>query len=161
MSSDRSPNPLRPVDPFSPMDRYQGSSRGNRWLPPLLVAAVLVALAGVWWVDPAGWGLPLCSFYRLTGWYCPGCGVTRATHDLLHGHLLAALRNNAFWIGLMPVALYAAASEARRMAGGRPLPGDLARQAWFYWTVATLAIVFLALRNLPTFPFTLLAPGGL
>jgi len=138
----------------------KGSSRHNRWLPALLIAAALGALAAVWWVDPADWALPLCSFYRLTGWYCPGCGATRATHELLHGRVLAALGNNALWIGLLPVALYAAASEARRIIGGRPWPGDLARQAWFYWTVAALAVVFFVLRNMPGFPFTLLTPAG-
>ena len=32
--------------------------------------------------------VPPCMFHRVTGYYCPGCGGTRATFALLHGHLI-------------------------------------------------------------------------
>lgn len=32
-----------------------------------------------------------CIFRTLTGYYCPGCGGTRACIALLHGHLLRSL----------------------------------------------------------------------
>ena len=32
---------------------------------------------------------PSCIFYQATGWYCPGCGGLRATHELLHGDVAA------------------------------------------------------------------------
>ena len=32
-----------------------------------------------------------CLFYRVTGFYCPGCGGTRAFWELCHGHLLKSL----------------------------------------------------------------------
>jgi hypothetical protein len=31
-----------------------------------------------------------CLFYLMTGYYCPGCGGTRAMNALLHGRLLKA-----------------------------------------------------------------------
>ena len=31
-----------------------------------------------------------CVIYRLTGFYCPGCGGTRAVNALLQGHFLLA-----------------------------------------------------------------------
>lgn len=40
--------------------------------------------------------LPVCCFYRLTGYYCPGCGGTRAVIALLKGHPLQSLRCHPF-----------------------------------------------------------------
>ena len=31
---------------------------------------------------------PICIFRFLTGFTCPGCGTTRALHQILHGHFL-------------------------------------------------------------------------
>lgn len=45
--------------------------------------------------------LPPCMFRTLAGFYCPGCGGTRAVRELLHGHLLRSL-----WYH--PVVVYAA-----------------------------------------------------
>lgn len=35
-----------------------------------------------------------CLFYHKTGYYCPGCGSTRAVLALLHGHPLLSLHEN-------------------------------------------------------------------
>lgn len=32
-------------------------------------------------------GVP-CFFHSLTGYYCPGCGGTRASYAFLHGHFI-------------------------------------------------------------------------
>ncbi len=41
-----------------------------------------VSLPGEWFV---------CRFYEKTGFYCPGCGATRALHFLLKGNLVRSL----------------------------------------------------------------------
>ena len=43
--------------------------------------------------------VPPCSFHRMTGFYCPGCGGTRAVYALLHGRILESLLYH-------PVVLY-------------------------------------------------------
>ena len=32
-----------------------------------------------------------CSFKNITGWYCPGCGGTRAVISLLNGHFFKCI----------------------------------------------------------------------
>ena len=52
-----------------------------------------------------------CYMYRMTGYYCPGCGGTRAVQALVHVELLRSLRCHpavlpgvvmliVFWIGM-------------------------------------------------------------
>ncbi len=51
--------------------------------------------------------LPKCPFNLLTGLDCPGCGVTRMVHALLHGDVVAAWHFNAVLLALgVPLALW-------------------------------------------------------
>lgn len=95
---------------------------------------------------------PPCPFHALTGWYCPGCGGLRMTHDLLHGDLAAAAIDNVFLlVGLPLVALWVLLRRHRK----QPV-----------WSVATVAIVVIAalgwtvVRNLPGFPLVPTLLGG-
>ena len=36
-------------------------------------------------------GIPPCALHRMTGYYCPGCGGTRAVMALFHGKILTSL----------------------------------------------------------------------
>lgn len=40
-------------------------------------------------------GIPLCTLKAITGWPCPGCGLTRGMWHWLHGHWVEAIRLNA------------------------------------------------------------------
>jgi hypothetical protein len=125
------------------------------WLPaaPISGACGLVAAAAyVGAVDPSERGVfPPCPFHALTGWWCPGCGLTRATHQLLHGDVLGALRYNA----LMPFVLTLIAllwiDWYARSAGKRPIlrrvPG------WATAAGIVAAAGFAVLRNLPGVEF--------
>jgi hypothetical protein len=124
-------------------------SRARRRTIAAIVLSGLGATVLLWWFDPARAGWPICTFHALTGLDCPGCGTTRATHELLHGRLLTAWRYNALWVVLLPVFAYVAVSELRLLAGHRPLPGDLPRRPWFWAAVVTTAIVFFVVRNTP------------
>ncbi|OHB72576.1 MAG: hypothetical protein A2V70_19190 [Planctomycetes bacterium RBG_13_63_9] len=130
----------------------------SAWWLALPAALGGVALCWLWWVDPRQLALPLCMFHHLTGLHCPGCGAIRATHELLNGRLLAAMHYNVLWVLALPPVLYAAASETRRFVLGRPLPGNPIGRPWFLITLAALAVLFGLLRNVPGYPFELLAP---
>lgn len=69
-----------------------------------LLAAVLVAASIYYYTcDPlnAGSHTPRCVVFSLTGFRCPGCGLQRALHAALHGHLWEAWQYNFF----LPLAL--------------------------------------------------------
>lgn len=58
---------------------------------------------------------PRCPFHVLTGWQCPGCGLQRAVHSLLHLDVAAAFHHNALFVSALPyVALLGLASRRRR-----------------------------------------------
>jgi len=48
---------------------------------------------------------PKCPVFSFLHLYCPGCGATRALAALTHGHFAEALRNNAFFVILLPMLL--------------------------------------------------------
>lgn len=66
-----------------------------------------------------------CLFHALTGFYCPGCGGTRAIKYLCQGHLLLSLRYNPVVIyGLVVAAAEAALCFLARKKGKEQLlPG--------------------------------------
>lgn len=117
-------------------------------------ALALGAVAYVGLVDPHRPGslFPPCPFKALTGWNCPACGGLRMTHDLLHGDLAAAVVDNVFLLGGLPLlALWAVWRRRRGQRVFGPVVVVLIVTAVIAWTVA---------RNLPGFPLvpTLLDP---
>lgn len=74
------------------------------------VALLALFLAGaLWWWNPAIEGpFPPCPLYWLTGLQCAGCGVLRATHQLLHGNVGAAFALNPLYVVAIPLAPVAA-----------------------------------------------------
>jgi Protein of unknown function (DUF2752) len=133
---------------------------GPKWVAPALGgAAVLAGAAYVRAVDPARGGVfPACVFHRVTGWWCPGCGMTRALHHLLGGDLLGALSTNVFLPLVVGLAAYLWLSwlwpplTGRRLTLLRRVPSG----AWA--ALVAMALLYGVLRNLPVAPFPALAP---
>lgn len=49
-----------------------------------------------------GFGIP-CPFYKLTGYMCPGCGMTRAIASMWRLDFKAALEYNALSLSVFPL----------------------------------------------------------
>ena len=110
----------------------------ERVRPAHLLAACVVA-AGVVLVyafDPAtSRFFPPCALHALTGLQCPGCGGTRALHELLHGNVAAAFALNPMLFVVITVAPVVA------------LRPSLAARPWFAWTAVVTLLGWGVLRN--------------
>ena len=116
-----------------------------------IASVAAVALAGAWVVytfAPASYGFyPRCPFHLLTGLQCPGCGSTRALHQLLHGNVGAAFRLNPMLFALIPLALFSAPSFLR---GRTPA---FIMKPWFAWAAFFVLTGYWIVRNTPIYPF--------
>ena len=127
------------------------------------VAVAIAAAAGLlalYLIDPAESALfSRCPFNALTGLYCPGCGSLRAIHHALHGRIGTAFGYNPLMLLAAPFVAYALGSYVLRAFTGRALPAPRAR-AWWVWALLAVILLFGVLRNVPAWPFRLLAPHG-
>ncbi|MBF6024135.1 DUF2752 domain-containing protein [Lysobacter niastensis] len=124
----------------------------------VLGAAVVAGVALLLVFDPnAGDNpLPRCVFQMVTGLYCPGCGMTRALHALLHGDLATAWAMNPLVVLMLATAPLMAWHQLKLQPA---LPARMSRllmdgKLW----IASL-ILFGVLRNLPWSGFAWMAPG--
>ena len=133
--------------------------RGDRLLVGLLGVIAAACLIG-WFYQygmRAAW-LPACLFHRLTGLNCPGCGMTRATHAALHGHLGTALRCNPLGMVLLPAAMVGLGLELTGWLAAKPPPVSFRIGGRWALGLCWLVLAFWILRNIPAWPFSLLAP---
>ena len=127
----------------------------------LAVAGIAAIGAGAFIVayfNPTTAGFfPVCPLYYLTGIHCPGCGLTRGFHALFHGDVLTALHFNALLPAYALVFGFMLVSMILVAVRGRGLSWRIVPPSAMYGFLI-LAAVFFVLRNLPFYPFTLLAP---
>jgi hypothetical protein len=122
------------------------------------MAAVLwgflaVAAAYLFFFEPGRTGFfPACPFRTLTGLTCPGCGTTRALHQLLHGNLLGAFELNPLLLLLLPVIGFILILYTRCVITGRPMP-QIVLPRKYVWIASALVLGFWIFRNTAAYPF--------
>lgn len=140
---------------FVPSQRMEGTKRA------LAFGAIGLGLAGAFYVrhfNPSAQGIfPRCPFNLLTGMYCPGCGLTRAFHQLLNGNILGALDYNIMVLFWVPFFTYLGISLLLIGIRGRGLPHFIPPN-WLVMFFVVAMMVFWVVRNIPVYPFNLLAP---
>jgi hypothetical protein len=134
-----------------------GMTHDERCFPAVYAIGAVILLAGlalVFAFNPTQSHLfPPCPLYAATGLYCPGCGSTRAVHQLLHGHVAAAFGYNPLMVVSLPFLAYAAARGLfRALPPRRPLP------AWAVWVTFAVVVGFGIVRNLPWAAVRWMAP---
>ncbi len=120
--------------------RCSSSFHGRELTVPAVIASVtaLYVILSRYFLH-----LPLCTLHRLTGLYCPFCGATRAAHYFLEGRVAEAFAANPLVLFAVPLFLLYLI---------RPVP----KWGWGVFIVAF--VVFGIVRNIPAWPFCVLAP---
>lgn len=95
---------------------------------------------------------PACPFRLFTGLTCPGCGTTRALHELMHGHFLAAFMLNPLLLLSLPFLLYAFLRYSTIALRGRVPPRN-ALPAPYIYAIFFVIAGFWIFRNTPFYPF--------
>ena len=138
--------------------------RRNRKMRVALVlcagAVCLIGAVYLYFHNPYSYPLP-CIFYSITGFYCPGCGAGRACYSILHLRFADAFCYNPLMTILLPlIGIYIVARAVGWMiTGGNHIDGKISVKL-LVWILIVI-FIYGILRNIPVFPFNLLAPGGL
>ena len=114
---------------------------------PVIAAAVAVAgLIAVRVANPVHNDVPLCPFHAVTGLQCPLCGGLRAAYELSRFDVVAAVRDNALFVGTLPLLLAYWLFWLRQAKQGQPerrFPRAAIGTSW------AVAAAFVVVRNLP------------
>jgi Protein of unknown function (DUF2752) len=124
----------------------------------ILIVTGLSGIVGLYWYfNPMDVLFPKCPVFSLTGMYCPGCGSQRALHAFLHANLAEAFRQNL----LATVCYFAILAEMLLLIAGnrQSRPSYWLKHTRYAALSVLFAVLFFTLlRNIPVYPFTLLAP---
>jgi len=134
------------------------SPRVKRILGATGVAAIAGGSAFVACFDPLKANFfPVCPLLALTGFACPGCGLTRGFHALFQGDIVTAIDFNALIPVWVVIFGYVFVSMVLLAARGRGLSMWPIKPT-FLGTFIIVLVGFGVLRNLPVYPFTILFP---
>lgn len=85
--------------------------------------------------------------------------MTRAIHAALHGRLAEALRFNPLGVMLAPVLIAWVGLQMPAWLRDSPQPPRFKIGPYAFWWILAVVLVYWVLRNIPQWPFTLLAPS--
>lgn len=139
-------------------EHFRSAGASERLLAATGVGVGVAGAAAVWYFDPVNAGFfPQCPLYSMTGFACPGCGLTRGFHALFNGDILTALDYNALlplvavFFGYIFFSLLMVSVRGRGFAVNRTSIG-------LVWGTLVLLLAFGVMRNIPVYPFTILFP---
>jgi hypothetical protein len=125
----------------------------------IVAAAALIAAAALVYLyftgEGEGAGIP-CMFHQVTGFYCSGCGASRALRSILHFDFYQALRYNAIFTLCLPLfAVYFTSLSVSYIRFGKDRVSEKISMK-IIWIFIALALIYGVLRNVPALSF--LAP---
>ena len=119
--------------------------------------AMTVGAFAVGYFNPVSAGFfPACPFHAITGLNCPGCGMTRGFNALFQGNILGALHFNALIPFFTILFSYFALSLLLVSIRGYGLDWKIFSPK-IVMSFLFFTIIYAVTRNLPFYPFNLLA----
>ena len=101
---------------------------------------------------------PKCPLYLTTGIYCPGCGSQRATHHLLNFNFIGVLQQNILYMLGLVLLGYHLTITSLNLIFKKNLYNYLYHPKTPIFLLIII-VVFWILRNIPYYPFNILAPN--
>lgn len=130
----------------------------ERFLAAAGATVLATGSAAVAYFDPSKANFfPACPLLALTGFACPGCGLTRGFHAFFHGDVVTALDFNfllPLWAAIFAWVTVSLALLAIRGKGLYMWPTQPRFMYGFMLVLATFGV----LRNIPAWPLTILFP---
>ena len=121
----------------------------------VLFVLTVTALGVLYFFAPGAGGIyPPCPTHYLTSFSCPGCGSLRAVHNLLHGNFKEAFFFNPLTVVVLPFAAIWFLIYLSNLFLKTKIPEIKVKPAVIL-LVFSVIILFMVLRNLPFYPFTL------
>lgn len=89
-----------------------------------------------------------CMIHAMTGYYCPGCGGTRATYALLHGKIITSLYYHPIVVyGVAVGGWFMISQTIERISRGKIHIGMHYRDLYL-WIALVIAILNCLIKNL-------------
>lgn len=98
-------------------------------------------------------GIP-CIYNKITGLYCPGCGITRAVISLMKFDIKSALGYNCFFVIVVPIMIVFYIYDYLKRKNDSNYDYKKFNKVWYMFLV--MLILFGILRNISL--FRVLAP---
>ena len=139
------------------MIQHSKTVRDRIFIILVVCAALALGALYLYFSSENGAGIP-CVTYMVTGFYCAGCGASRALRCLLHLQLYQAFRYNPLLVLVLPFAgvYFVAVAISYIKTGENRVDGKLSFR-WLF-VLALVVIGYSIIRNIPFFPFTWLQP---
>lgn len=119
------------------------SKQDEKKLYWMLVGTLLAGILMYLTMRYTGWTirLPMCAMLRFTGYYCPGCGGTRAFVSLIHGRI----KDSLYFHPIVPYGAgiglwYVISHTIEYVSGGRWKMGMRYRDIYLYIAIAVLLL---------------------